>query len=65
MPGDDLHDEFRAVLAAAGQRIGVPIHDARLLRLHSNAIFLLPWAGLVIRIATNPQRWPGGNRRGR
>ena len=30
------------------------MHDARLLRLHSNASFALPSAGLVIRIATNP-----------
>ena len=31
-----------------------PSHDARLLRLHSNASFALPSAGLVVRIATNP-----------
>jgi aminoglycoside phosphotransferase (APT) family kinase protein len=30
------------------------VHDARLLRLHSNASFALPSAGLVVRIATNP-----------
>jgi Ser/Thr protein kinase RdoA (MazF antagonist) len=54
MPGDDLYEVARGVLAAAGARIGVSVRDARLVGLHSNAIFVLPSAGLVIRIATNP-----------
>jgi Phosphotransferase enzyme family len=55
MPRDSIYDQARAVLDAAAARLGVPVHDARLLRLHSNASFALPSAGLVIRIATNPQ----------
>ncbi len=54
MPQDSSYDEVRAILAAAGTRVGVPVHDARLLRSHSNASFALPSAGLVVRIATNP-----------
>lgn len=53
-PGSDLYGEMRAVLAAVGQRIDVAVEHARLLHLHSNAIFALPAAGLLIRIATNP-----------
>lgn len=55
MPHDSIYDETRAVLDAAGAQLGVPVHDARLLRLHSNASFALPSVGLVVRIATNPQ----------
>lgn len=54
MRRDSIYDQARAVLDAAAGRLGVPVHDARLLRLHSNASFALPSAGLVIRIATNP-----------
>lgn len=54
MPQDSSYDEVRAILAAAGTRVGVPVHDARLLRSHSNASFALPSVGLVVRIATNP-----------
>jgi hypothetical protein len=54
MRGDRIKDETRAILLAAAARIGVPVHDARLLRLHSNATYVLPTAGLVVRIATNP-----------
>lgn len=54
MPRESIYDEIRAVLAAAGARLGVPVHDARLLRMHSNASFALPSAGMVARIATNP-----------
>lgn len=54
MPRDSAYDQARAVLDSAAARLGVPVHDARLLRLHSNASFALPSAGLVIRIATNP-----------
>ncbi|HEV2371689.1 MAG TPA: phosphotransferase [Streptosporangiaceae bacterium] len=55
---DDLYSEVRAILAAVGERLGVPVHDAELLRLHSNASFALPSAGLVVRIATNPDALP-------
>jgi len=54
MPRSSAYDQARAVLDGAAARLGVPVHDARLLRLHSNASFALPSAGLVIRIATNP-----------
>ncbi len=54
MPHDSIYDKTRAVLDAAGACLGVPVHDARLLRLHSNANFALPSAGMVVRIATNP-----------
>jgi Ser/Thr protein kinase RdoA (MazF antagonist) len=54
MPCDSIYDQARAVLGEAAARLGVPVHDARLLRLHSNASFALPSAGLVIRIATSP-----------
>ncbi|HVB43328.1 MAG TPA: phosphotransferase [Streptosporangiaceae bacterium] len=54
MRRDSIYDQTRAVLEAAAAHLGVPVHDARLLRLHSNANFALPSAGLVVRIATNP-----------
>lgn len=47
-------DQARALLAHAGQALDLTIHDARLLHLHSNAIFALPSSRLVVRIATNP-----------
>lgn len=52
--GSDLYGEFRAVLAAVGRRINVGVEHARLVHLHSNAIFTLPAAGLVIRVSTSP-----------
>jgi hypothetical protein len=48
-------DKADTVLETAAARLGVPAHDARLLRLHGNASYILPSAGLVIRIATSPQ----------
>jgi len=54
MPHNSIYDEMRAVLAAVGERLRVPVEGARLLRLHSNASFALPSIGLVVRIATNP-----------
>jgi aminoglycoside phosphotransferase (APT) family kinase protein len=53
-PDNDIYQEARAILKAVGDRLGVPVQDARLLRLHSNASFALPDEGLLIRIATNP-----------
>jgi aminoglycoside phosphotransferase (APT) family kinase protein len=55
MDRDIIDSKTRAVLNAAALRLGVPVHDAQLLRLHGNATYALPCAGLVIRIATNPQ----------
>lgn len=55
MDRDSIHGKTRAVLDTAAARLGVPVHDARLLRLHGNASYALPSAGLVIRIALNPQ----------
>ncbi|MGW0433733.1 aminoglycoside phosphotransferase family protein [Micromonospora sp. NPDC003197] len=37
------------------RQLGLPAHDARLLRLTNNAIFALPSAGLVIRITRSHQ----------
>ena len=54
MSDGDLYEHVWVVLASVGARIGAAVDDARLLGLHSNAIFVLPSAGLVIRIATNP-----------
>ncbi len=60
MVGDQPLDEMvHAILVAIGRRIQVPVDDARLLRLHSNAIFALPSAGLLVRIATNPDAFAG------
>jgi aminoglycoside phosphotransferase (APT) family kinase protein len=53
-PASDIYGEMRAVLAAVGRRIDIAVEHARLLHLHSNAIFALPASGLVVRIATNP-----------
>lgn len=54
MDRDSIDGKTRAVLDTAASRLGVPVQDARLLRLHGNASYALPSAGLVIRIATNP-----------
>ena len=54
MPHDNSYDEVRSILDEAGARMGLLVDGARLLRLHSNANFVLPSAGLVVRIATNP-----------
>jgi hypothetical protein len=58
MPREDLYEEYWALLVAAAERIGIPIPDAHLLRLNSNALFVVPSARLVIRIATNPGALP-------
>jgi aminoglycoside phosphotransferase (APT) family kinase protein len=49
-----LDDETRAIAEAAAARLGVRADDAELIHLHSNATVALPSAGLVLRIATNP-----------
>jgi aminoglycoside phosphotransferase (APT) family kinase protein len=54
MDRNSIHGKARAVLDTAASRLGVPVHDARLLRLHGNASYALPSAGLVIRIAASP-----------
>lgn len=54
VPDNGLYDEMRTILVAVGERLRLPVEDAKLLRLHSNASFALPSAGLVVRIATNP-----------
>ena len=54
MASDDLYSEMGDILAAVAHRIDVSTDDADLILLHSNAIFALPRAGLVIRVATNP-----------
>jgi aminoglycoside phosphotransferase len=55
MDHDSIHGKTRAVLDMAAARLGVPVQDARLLRLHGNASYALPSPGLVIRIGTNPR----------
>jgi aminoglycoside phosphotransferase (APT) family kinase protein len=55
MDRDSIHGTTRAVLDTAASRLGVPVQDARLLRLHGNASYVLPSVGLVIRIAANPR----------
>lgn len=52
--GNSVYDEVHTILTAVGGRLGIPLEDAELLRLHSNATFALPSAGLLVRIATNP-----------
>jgi Ser/Thr protein kinase RdoA (MazF antagonist) len=59
MPEHDLEAEMRAVLVAAGHRLNVPVSDATLIRLHSNALFALPGRQMLVRIATNPDALPG------
>ncbi|MGH3342896.1 MAG: phosphotransferase family protein [Carbonactinosporaceae bacterium] len=51
----DHYKEAYAILAAVGRRTGAPVQDARLLWAHSNTIFALPSARLLVRIATNPE----------
>lgn len=53
MDRENIHGTARAVLDTAAARLRVPVQDARLLRLHGNASYVLPSAGLVIRIAAN------------
>jgi Phosphotransferase enzyme family len=54
MPRRGIYDEMHEVLRTAAAQLGIPADGARLVRLHSNASFVLPAAGLVIRIATSP-----------
>lgn len=55
MDRDSIQAKTREVLDTAAARLGVSLQDARLLRLHGNASYALPSAGLVIRIATSPR----------
>lgn len=48
------HDLYRSILEQAQRRLDVPVREAELLRVHSNAIFVARRANLLIRIATNP-----------
>jgi aminoglycoside phosphotransferase (APT) family kinase protein len=50
---DGFRRQFDAVLVDVCRQIGVPATGARLLHLHSNAVFALPAVGLVVRIAGN------------
>ena len=54
MDRESIDGKTRAVLDTAAARLGVSVQDAGLLRLHGNASYVLPSAGLVIRIAPNP-----------
>jgi aminoglycoside phosphotransferase (APT) family kinase protein len=53
MEDDGLRRQFEAVLADVCRQIGITASGAELLRIHSNAIFAVPSAGLVIRISTS------------
>ena len=53
MDDDGFRRQFDAVLADVCRQIGVRVSGAQLLHLHSNAVFALPAAGLVVRIASN------------
>jgi hypothetical protein len=46
--------KMKAVLDEVGKRSDVPTAGAELLRLHSNALFVLPGRKVLVRIATNP-----------
>lgn len=50
---------MRAVLVSALHRANLPVSDATLLRLHSNAVFAIRDLELVVRVATNPNALPG------
>jgi len=50
----DLAGEMRDILAETSTRLGLNVREARLIRLHSNALFALPKAALLVRIATDP-----------
>lgn len=49
-----LPTDVRKALAVVAERCQVPTGDARMLRRHSNTVIALPSAGLIIRIAGNP-----------
>jgi aminoglycoside phosphotransferase (APT) family kinase protein len=59
MPDHDLEAEMRQVLVGAGHRLELPVADAKLIRLHSNALFALPGRHVLVRVATNPDALPG------
>lgn len=54
-----LPADVRAVLAEVAERCGVPTGDARVLRRHSNTVIALPAAGLIVRVAGNPDAFAG------
>jgi|GEM_PF-660159 len=49
-----LPDAIQAALASTARHLGVPVRSAEVLHFHSNAIVLFRSAGLVARVATNP-----------
>ena len=51
MSGRFSEEAMTCAMREIAANLGVPIEDARLLRLTNNAVFALPGAGLVIRIA--------------
>jgi aminoglycoside phosphotransferase (APT) family kinase protein len=50
---DGFRRQFDAVLADVCRQIGVSASGSQLLHLHSNAVFALPAASLVVRISAN------------
>jgi len=50
-----MPDDVRAVLDTVADRCSVSTDDARLVHQHSNTAVALPAAGLLVRIADNPQ----------
>jgi aminoglycoside phosphotransferase (APT) family kinase protein len=58
MPSSHLETQMRAVFQTAARQAGLRTDGAFMLGLHSNAIFVVPDPGLVVRIATNPDALP-------
>lgn len=56
MRHDDLYSHVRDALTEACTAIGLSCVGARLLRLHSNAVFHLPDSGLIARVSTGEAR---------
>ncbi len=46
---ESLYGDASLLLTRICERLGLPSKDAELVRMHSNAVFVLPSAGLVIR----------------
>ncbi len=55
MPGSDLAQVARIALARLGERYRIPTHDAEVVGQHSNLAVALPSAGLLVRVAGNPE----------
>ena len=52
--GNSIRGDLRAVLLEVAQRLRIETSDARPVRRHSNMVLALPSAGMVLRVAGNP-----------